>query len=393
MTLYTLLKRELLAVFTNPALLLTVFGGVLFYSVLYPLPYASQKPTQQKVVVVDLDASQFSRNITRMIDATPQVQITKKASSLEEATSLMDSGRFAGMLVIPENFYRDLLIGKRPSLSFAGDASYFLVFSTVLEGMSAAGQTMAAQVKVTRLMQSGQAVPLAKEQYSPVKLRLHALFNEAEGYVNYVVPAVFVLILHQTLFMGIGILCGSENEQLQSQLKKGEKVYWIQASPLVLTLVRSFVFLGIYLLLSLYYFGPCLMMYDLPRLASVLNLSVFALLFLFSVSFLGIAAGGLFKYRELATVVVLLSSLVLVFACGFIWPESAIPETLVLFVNLIPAVPAIKGFVQLNQMGASLHQVLPLMQHLAVLGIVYFLLAYLVLARRRRIALILQQKV
>ncbi|MCK5914696.1 MAG: ABC transporter permease, partial [Deltaproteobacteria bacterium] len=208
MNLWQLIKFELQAIFTNHALLLTVFGGVLFYSFLYPLPYAKQLPQQQAVIVVNLDDSQLSRRLIRMVNATPQVDIVSQAHSLAEAKKQMIQDKLAGILVIPANFYRDLLRGKSPTLSYAGDASYFLVYGTVLEGMVMAGKTLAAEVTVTRLLMSGQALELAKKQYNAISIGLHPLFNESGGYVNYVIPAVFILILHQTLIMGIGILGG-----------------------------------------------------------------------------------------------------------------------------------------------------------------------------------------
>ena len=123
------------------------------------------------------------------------------------------------------------------------------------------------------------------------------------------------------------------------------------------------------------YFGTCLAMYDLPRLATLEDLSLFGLIFFFSVAFLGIAAGGFFQNRETATVIALLTSLVIVFTCGFIWPESAIPKPVVMITDFIPAVPGIKGFIQLNQMGAAIQQVRPLMAQIAVLGGLFFILA------------------
>lgn len=378
-----LFLKEIKAIFSNPALLLTVFGGVLLYSVLYPLPYVSQLPREQKVVAVNLDNNQFSRTIMRMIDASPQVSIVEQAHTVEEGRQKMQNNRMAGMLVIPENFYHDLLLGKSPSLSFAGDASYFLVFSTVLEGMAGAGQTLAAQIKVQHMVTSGQALPQAARQYTTIKLRLHALFNEAEGYVNYVIPAIFVLILHQTLFMGIGILCGTETEELEATQTTGQPPYWLQISALKLTLVRASIFVLIYSLLALYYFGTCLMIYDLPRLSSIADMSLFSLIFFFSVAFLGVAAGGCYRHRETATIIALLTSMVIVFTCGFIWPESAIPGPVVTIAGLIPAVPGIKGFVQLNQMGATIQQVRPLMAQIALLGGLFFILAVLSLHYRK----------
>lgn len=105
MRIRELIKHELLAVFTNHALLLTVFGGVLFYSFLYPLPYAKQLPREQTVVVVDLDGSGLSRRLIRMVNATPQVDIVSRAYSLAQAKEQMIQNKLAGILVIPAHFY------------------------------------------------------------------------------------------------------------------------------------------------------------------------------------------------------------------------------------------------------------------------------------------------
>lgn len=379
MSFLKLFKLELGGVFTNSTLLLTVFGGVLFYSFLYPLPYISQVPREQQVVVVNLDNSQLSRHLVRMVDATPQVRIQSEAASLAQAKEQMIAQKLAGILVVPKNFYRDLLLGKRPTLAFAGDASYFLVFGTVLEGMSMSGMTLAAEIKVTRLLMSGQPMELAQEQYSAVTLGLHALFNETEGYVNYVIPAVFVLILHQTLIMGTGILGAGENEQLQ----QGKTPHWQTASPCALLLVRTMIFIVIYTLLSLYYYGPAYAFYDIPRLAAMGDLALLSLVFLLPVSFLGICLGVILPRRELATLIVLLTSMPIVFASGFIWPASAIPVPINTLMQLIPAVPAIKAFILLNQMGASFHQIFPQVIHLSCLTALYGATALLLLKWKR----------
>jgi ABC-2 type transport system permease protein len=385
MNLRKLILEELRAIFTNPALLLTVFGGVLFYSFLYPLPYAAQVPREQQVVVVNLDESQLSRRLVRMVDATPQVSIVRQAYSLAEAKELMVTEKMAGILVIPEHFYRDLLQGRGPTLAYAGDASYFLVFSTVLEGMGSAGGTLAAEVKVSRLLMSGQAMELAREQHTAVSLELHSMFNEAGGYVNYVIPAVFVLILHQTLIMGAGILGGRQNEQIRA----GEDLYWRASSPSVLLMVRTSIFFIIYTLLSMYYYGPAFVIYDIPRLADVGELALLNLPFLLSATFLGITLGSMLPRRELATLLVLLSSMPLVFTCGFIWPVSAIPAPIVVAMQLIPAAPAIQAFVLLNQMGADFHQILPQIRQLCLLTVLYgstalLLLQYKIRRQRQR---------
>jgi len=378
MSWWNICKHELRAVFTNQAILLTVFGGVLLYSFLYPLPYTKQIPRDQRVVVVNLDGSQLSRRLERMVDATPQVQLSARAYSLEEAQQIFVDRKMAGILVIPENFYRDLLQGRRPTLSFAGDASYFLVYGTVLEGLASSGQTLAAEVKILRMVMSGQAMALAAEQYSAVKLNIQPVFNPTMGYVNYVIPAVFILILHQTLIMGAGILGGGQNEQ---RLLEG-KGYWLEAAPWKLLLVRTALFVAIYWLLCMYYFGFSFSFYNIPHLADFSDLNLLILPFLLATTFLGISLGLLLPRRELATLLVLLSSMPLIFASGFIWPVSAIPDQFTAVIQFIPVIPAIKAFIGLNQMGAEFSEILPLWKQLWICAAFYGCIAWLLLRRQ-----------
>ncbi len=354
MSWWDTLKHEARAIFTHSAILLTVFGAVLLYSFLYPLPYTQQVPRDQEVIVVNLDNSQFSRRLERMVDATPQVRLSARAHSLEEAEEIFASQKLSGILVIPENFYRDLLFGRRPTLSFAGDASYFLVYGTVLEGMAGAGNTLAAEAKISRMIMSGQPPALATEQFSAIKLNLVPVFNPTMGYVNYVIPAVFILILHQTLIMGAGILGGGHKEQQNAGLEG----YWQRAAPLRLLVVRTGLFVVIYWLLFMYYFGFSFTYYNIPKLAGFAELNLLLLPFLLSAAFLGICLGELLPRRELTTLLVLISSMPLIFASGFIWPISAIPAPIVAASQLIPVIPAIQAFLALNQMGAEFSNVL-----------------------------------
>lgn len=380
MSWWDICKKELTAIFKNPAILLTVFGGVIFYSFLYPLPYAQQIPRELRVVVVNLDNSQVSRKLERMVDASPQVELSGRAYSLADAQRMFVEEGLAGIMVIPEHFYRDLLQNKRPTLSFAGDASYFLVYGTVLEGMAGAGQTLAARVKVSRMVMSGQALSLAAEQYSAIKLNIFSAFNENLGYVNYVIPAVFILILHQTLLMGAGILGGGQNEELQAG--RGD-IYWLKAAAWKLLLVRSSIFVLMYWLLCMYYFGFAYSFYGIQRVADFSQLNLFILPFLLSASFLGIALGLLLPRRELATLLVLLSSMPLVFASGFIWPASAVPVGFFKIIQFIPAIPAMNGFLRLNQMGADFMSILEYWQQLWLCTAIYGMLCWIMLWRKR----------
>lgn len=382
MSWWKMFKHELRAIFSNSAIILTVFGGTLLYSFLYPLPYAQQVPREQKVIVVNLDNGQLSRKLERMVDATPQVHLIERAYSIKEAQTMFNQKGMAGILVIPENFERDILQGRQPTLSYAGDASYFLVYGTVMEGLTTSGQTLAAEVKISRMVVSGKNINMAEHQYSAMTLNLRPVFNSTLGYVNYVIPAVMVLILHQTLIMGAGILCGTQYEQ---QAKTGEG-YWLKANPLKLLAIRTSLFVAIYWVFCMYYFGFCFPFYNIPHLANFAELNLLILPFLLASTFLGITLGCLVRRSERVTLIVLLSSIPLIFGSGFVWPTSSVPEVINTTIQIIPVVPAIKAFISLNQLGADFSDILPQWKQLWICAAIYGFLALGFMRQRRSIA-------
>lgn len=353
MGFWDLVRLELRTLLADRAIMLTLFGGVFFYSFLYPQPYLHQLPREEPVVVVNEDGSQLSRQLEFMADATAQVKLVARAGSLDEARQMMLTGKASGILHIPRHFYRDLMLGRSVTLGYAGDASYFLVYGTIAEGLAQAGGTLAAQVKVARLLSQGEALPQAAMGWNAVALNVLPVFNPTMGYVNYVVPAVFVLILHQVLLMGTGILGATQNQRS----RRGESGYWQHAPVPALLLARTLVVGVLFVLPVTYFFGFCFDHYGIARTAVPGELWLFTLPFLLATTWLGIVLGALFTRRDLPTQVVLVSSLPLVFLAGFIWPIELIPAPLNWLAQWAPSTPAIEGFLRLNQMGADFAQV------------------------------------
>lgn len=375
MSWFNLLKAEIKALFTNPVVVLTVFGGVFFYSFLYPLPYSQQTPREQTLTVVNLDKSQASYQLERMVDATPQVKVVQRNATIEEAKQAFLDKQVSGILVIPEHFYKDLMLGKSTTLAYAGDASYFLVYGTLVEGLAQAGGTLAAKTKVARLVVDGEPLSLAAKHYSPTGQNLKPTFNARMGYVDYVVPAVFVLILQQTMLIASGMMVGTQKHGIG---------YWSHISSFKLIALRSVVLIPIYYLLSMYYFGTSFSLHGVNTLAHASDLLTLLLPFLLSSCFIGIWLGSITPRRELVTLVVLLSSMPLIFSAGFIWPVEAIPQPIVWASKLFPSTPAIQGFLALNQMSAEWRQIASQWTLLWGQVVVWFLLAWWQLNKAQR---------
>lgn len=367
MNWWTLVWLELKAIATDKAIAITLFGGVLFYSVLYPLPYLHEVPTKQGIVVVDLDRSSVSRQLIRHADASPKLQVVGTIGAIADAKAWIESGHAQGVLVVPEHFSRDLKLGKGSTLSVAGDASYFLVYSAIAEGLVEVAMDFATELKWQALMSHGSHPAVAEIQLHPLDINTVPTFNLSLGYTPYVVPGLFLLILQQTLLVGTGILGAGQWRQ---------QGYWSQVSPIMLLSCRVLAFILIYSVFAAYYLGWCYYWYGANLMASLVEIVLLILPFLLSTALAGVALSALFVRRELPTQFYLLSSMPVLFVSGFVWPLTLIPSSLVWLSQLFPVTPAIMAMLELNQMGASWSHILPYWLHMWLLLLLFTPLAW-----------------
>lgn len=373
MSFYAVFQAEFKRVFSDFALILTIIGGVILYAFFYPQPYANEVVSALHVSIVDNDRSDLSRRIAFELDASPKLSVVRQDLSESEAKKALVSGEIKGIVLFPKNFKRDTLLQKQPTVAIGADASYFLIFGGIIQGAMQTILTESAKVKITSLLKEAQPLSGALKAHSSFGVHVTTLFNPQESYVQYVVPAVFILILQQTLLIGLGMLGGGINE-------RGGLV----APPWMLMLSRVLIFGAIYLFHFLFYFGFSFEVFHISHLGHPFELLMFAFAFFLSTIFLGIVFGALLPSREMATPLVLFSSLPLVFSAGFVWPLEAIPDFIIVLSLFFPSTAAIQGFLELNQMGAPFHEV---MHHYGLLYLhvlLYGTLAYYLLRKAQR---------
>ncbi|OCH59885.1 hypothetical protein A6D98_02705 [Aliivibrio fischeri] len=362
MSLFLLIQKEAKAIFSNTTIVLAMIGGVLFYAFLYPLPYQHQSPEEQKISVVDLDKSELSRKFARMVNTSQQVNVVEQASSIEQAKSQFLNNEITGFLVIPSEFSKKLQLGEAPTVGYAGDASYFLIYGTIVEGLMTVGGTISAEYRVAHLAIDGTPMNAAIHSFRPFQSNYIPVFNHYMGYVQYVVPAVFVLILQQTLLMAVGV------RQKQASTNENTATHLI---------VRFGIFLFTELLLACLYFGYFFDFYSISRFGTPLEILVLLVPFISSVILLGLFLGKVLPTSESILLLVLFSSMPIVFSAGFIWPAEMVPSIITDILHLLPSGFAINGFLKLNQQGSGLSGVLTNLSGLYALCILYAFLFFI----------------
>ena len=357
-------REEYRNIFSDKGVLMIFFGAIFFYSIFYPLPYANEVLKDAPLAVVDLDHSSLSRQLARMVDAHESTRVAAQATSQLEAEQLFFARKVHGILIIPHDFERTILRKEQSSVAVYSDASYFLLYQQVMTGVAVATGTLSAGIEIKRMQAGGFSEARAKQLRDPLQLVSVALFNPSGGYASYVVPAVLVMILQQTLLIGIGMLAGTAREDRERNAAphpaygylppKGEGTGY--GTVIAHVLGKSAAYFSIYLFNAAYYFVVLPRLYNFPQRINPLDLALLVLPFLLAVIFLGLSLATLFRHREASMLALMFTSLPALFLAGFSWPKESIPVWLRGVSYLLPSTAGTDGLLRINQMGASLQE-------------------------------------
>ncbi len=367
--LFDTIIRELKTILTNFSILTIIIGGNIIYAFFYPSPYLNDIVVKQNIAVVDDDNTSLSRKFIFSANASPKINI-KYSTNMQDAINLITKQEIHGILYIPNGFEKDSILMSSPNVYYIADNSYFFIHSTIIEGLNNSSHELNLNIK---LMQTLYDKHINLENKNIVDWKFIPLFNESIGYLNYVIAAILIFILHQTLVMSCGILCGMQNQQFY----QGKISYFCEINPFLLISARIISFCIIYIPLFLFYFGFIYNLYNITTLANYIEIIIFGMAFIISTSSFGVFLGSVFNRMEYVPQIVLVMSMPLLFALGFIWPVEMIPEWIKFFMWFIPITPSIDGFLKLNQMGADFLLIQEDFYHLIFLGILYMLLSYL----------------
>ena len=368
-----IIVREFRAIATSYAILLVLVGGIFVYGLLYNFMYAPNIVTNAPIAVVDNSHSPLSRQYIRWLDATPQVHIAARTPNYPEAREWMKQGKVQGILYLPHDFETRVFRGEESVFSMYGTTDAFLYFEALQKAsagtMLAINDAYRQDVAVFLPPQGLLAVTMAK----PVHVSGTPLYNVTEGYGSYLIPAVMMVILFQTLLMVIAMLTGREYE------KNGIRAYtpygrgWNVALRIISG--KAFVYCTLYAVFSLFLLGLLPHFFSIPDIGNGGDIVLLMIPYLLATSFFGLAASCCFTDSEAPLLMIAFFSVGLIFLSGVSYPLELMPWYWRVAHYIIPAAPGTLAFVKLNSMGASLADIKVEYLTLWIQVAVYFILA------------------
>ena len=238
------------------------------------------------VAVVDLEHSQISQQFTRLVDASPTLQVTQKYSSASEAAKAMIERDIYGYVVIPRHFDRDLYLGLNPQVSVFYNSQFILIGKLVNSALLQAQGTFNAQLEVVRQLSHGDTtVQSALGQAVTVQSQITPLFYKNTSYAQFLVSAVIPALWQIMIVVGT-ILIMTANVRA-----RGLKA-WLSHSP-VKSLASSLtpyavLFLGFGIVFSFWFyrllewpFNGSFMALTIAQLLTVISCIIMGCLFFF----------------------------------------------------------------------------------------------------------------
>jgi ABC-2 type transport system permease protein len=371
-----LIEKEFKQMFRNPLIprLIVLFPTM----VLLVFPWAvSFEIKNIKIDVVDHSKSVYSRRLTDKIAASRYFILNDTPPDYQTAMMNMEQGETDMILEIPASFDKEMVKSRSTGVGVAVNAvngtqgllgsNYIMQianeFSTDLRGELM--HTMPAQSRASMmLMPQIEIIP----QYR---------FNPALDYKNFMIPGFMVLLL--TIICGIlpalNIVMEKENGTIQ-------QINVTPVSRIGFILAKLIPFWIVGLVVMIISVTVTYLMYGLWPAGSMLAILFSAIVFIFSISGLGIIISNYSENMQQASFLVMFFILILILLGGMFTPVSGMPSWARVIAAVNPFNYLTKTFRMLYLNGSTLAEI---SGNLLILGIIAVILnGWAVLSYKKR---------
>ena len=337
---------ELQRIFRDPGVVVIFIVATLAYPLIYKALYWNEQINDVPVAVVDLSNSPQSREFLHRWNASPDIKLTHTCSSMAEAEQLLRIQKVHGIIYFPRDFAKQLAdpLGQA-HISLFCDMSSFLYMKAIYLSCNQVMLESMRNIQIDRYEQMGMDKEFAWSLVQDAPYHETALFTPTGGYGSFLIPAVLVLILHQTLLFGICMLGGTAREE-------NEESYTFTS-----LIGRAGACFLTYFGLAAILLGFFPRLFGIPHIGAIGDILLLIVPYLLAIIFFSLCVSVFIRNRESGLVLLISTSLIFLFMAGISWPKEMIPQAWRWVAACIPYTWGAHAFIHVNSMGATLSQV------------------------------------
>ena len=366
-------SHELKDIFSDGGVLLIFFVAGLAYPLLYNVVYLNGILSETPVAVVDEAACPDSRRFIREIDATREVEVAAKCINMAEAEKLMQERKVNGIVYFPKDFGEKLARNETAKLSLYADMSSFLYYKNAMIATNFVMLHEIGQIQMERYSLAGMTEQEASQVVKPLGYEDNNPYNRAFDYSFFLISAILMIIIQQTMFYGMSLLVGTRKESNRnfSSLPAHYGEYGIMR----IVLGRGGAYWLLYLGIGMYiaYIVPAI--FGLPQRGQFMDILALLLFYITDCVFFSMTWCTLITRRESVFLLFLAMSPICLFLTGCSWPTVAFPKFWKVFSYIFPSTFGVQGYMNLSTAGGDIAAAGFQMRTMVLQTIIYFLLA------------------
>ncbi|MDO9680642.1 MAG: ABC transporter permease, partial [Bacteroidales bacterium] len=312
--LYWVMTNELWHIFRDKGVILIFFVAGIAYPLLYNGIYNNESIYEIPIAVVDQSNSAQSGKFLRKLNATQEVKISKRCLNMEEAKALFMEGKVHGIVFIPSDYHLKLARMEQATISIYNDMSSFLYYKGL---MMATNYTMLDElrsIQINRYNAAGIGGEQAEQLVEAIPGNDVALYNPGGGFASFLLPALLILIIHQTLFFGIGMMAGTAREESRTHSQIPDHLHGKGIYKVVFG--KAFAYFLLYIPITAYIVGFIPKFFNLPHIGNIWTLFSFMVPFLLAAIFFSMTVSVFVKNRETGLITFLFFTVILLFLSG-----------------------------------------------------------------------------
>jgi ABC-2 type transport system permease protein len=366
------LIEEAKLVADDHSILLTVIGAPILYFFFLGSIYMYKDIEKISFAVVDLDKSTTSRKLTRLLDSQQKIKTTGVYYDFAEAVDLLNNMDIQGFILFPKGFEKKLKRLDGADVKLYLNNTRFLPSNTLKESVSKLMLTVGAGIRMKYFIAQGIHPENARELVVPIMPVIKPMYNTTNNYGDFLLPGLFLLIIHQTLLLGLGESIARKRQHGFKGLKKA----WEENSFFKYFIGKT----GFYILLFTAYFfflyTVVFPAFKLPLNGSILALTLVSFVFMVTVVLLTLLVASFYRSQIGYMEVIAFLSYPIFLISGYSWPVVSMPLPLQWLSKLMPISPMLESVRKLTVMGGSFEHIITPLINLLILGIIFYISVY-----------------
>ena len=365
----TIFKREFKRIIKSKDLVIICFVAPFIYFFALTYIYDAKNPKNIKLSIVNKDNSVISRNLTRMIDSTPELNISNYYTSTYAAYNAIFQNKSDIFYYIPEDFSSNLKRSKSSFGFISANASNFMVSSAAIKTIVMTSQILSAQVLAKFLISKEIPKEVAIRMIQPMGMESKWLFNPQKSYANFFIPFIILAIFQQILIVAV-----CHTMSLETQENTWKDLFSISKGkilPVIFAKAIPYIFVSLFMILL---FVFAVLPFTQIVYHSATNLILISLIYSVLIVFFAMVISFLFKSPVISLCALTFYSMPVLLISGFAWPIYMLPIYLHIATYLFPSTYFVNIFRFFVLDDVSLKFAIVPMTHIIIFALICFLL-------------------